>query len=115
MNTTAQLTAAQEEQLIANAAGGDLQAFNELVLRYQERVYWVVRRFVSTHAHADEITQETFIKAYHSLRDFRAESSVFTWLYRIAVNVAIDFRRDDLPRMLELLDLLTGTIRPAVA
>jgi len=69
---------------------GDESAFNHLVLRYRERVYWVARRFVNDHDGADDVTQDVFCKAYESLPDFRGESSFYTWLYRITVNIALN-------------------------
>jgi RNA polymerase sigma-70 factor (ECF subfamily) len=58
--------------------------------RYQERVYWVARRIVGGHEDADDVTQETFVKAYLALGEFRGDSSFFTWLYRIAVNLSLN-------------------------
>lgn len=72
---------------------GDQGAFNELVLRYQEKIYWVARRFSNDHDNADDITQEVFCNVYESLKDFRGDSSIYTWLYRITVNVSLNFLR----------------------
>jgi RNA polymerase sigma-70 factor (ECF subfamily) len=58
--------------------------------RYQERIYWAARRIVGTHEEADDIAQETFIKAYLGLGDFRGDASFFTWVYRIAVNLSLN-------------------------
>lgn len=77
-------------QLIDEVRSGKRRAFTELMRRYQQRVYWVARRIVGTHEDADDIAQETFVKAYTALGDFRAESSFFTWLYRIAVNLSLN-------------------------
>ncbi len=77
-------------ELVKRFQKGDEAAFNELVLRYQEKVYWVARRFLNDHDHADDIVQEVFCKAYEALKEFRSESSIYTWLYRIAVNVALN-------------------------
>jgi len=64
-----------------------------LVLRYQEKIYWVARRFSGGHDSADDITQEVFCKMYESLKGFRGDSSLYTWLYRITVNVSLNFLR----------------------
>jgi RNA polymerase sigma factor (sigma-70 family) len=82
-----------DEVLIKEFQHGDVRAFNELVRRYQERVYWVARRLVGDHADADDVAQEVFIKIYDSLKGFRGESSFYTWTYRITVNAALNLLR----------------------
>jgi RNA polymerase sigma-70 factor (ECF subfamily) len=77
-------------QLIEEVRNGKRRAFTELMRRYQQRVYWAARRIVGTHEDADDIAQETFVKAYTALGDFRGESSFFTWLYRIAINLSLN-------------------------
>lgn len=76
--------------LIEKVRDGNRQAFTELMRRYQNRVYWVARRIVGSHDAADDIVQETFIKAFFGLGDFRGSSSFYTWLYRIAVNLSLN-------------------------
>ncbi|MBI4429898.1 MAG: sigma-70 family RNA polymerase sigma factor [Ignavibacteriales bacterium] len=80
-------------ELVADFQNGKEAAFNELVLRYQEKVYWVARRFMADHDAADDVVQEVFLKAYHGLKSFRSDSSVYTWLYRIAVNMSLNALR----------------------
>jgi RNA polymerase sigma-70 factor (ECF subfamily) len=58
--------------------------------RYQQRVYWIARRFVGNHEDADDVAQETFVRAYLGLGDFRNDSTFYTWLYRIAVNLSLN-------------------------
>lgn len=82
-----------DEALIREFQDGDVRAFNELVRRYQERVYWIARRLVGDHADADDVAQEVFIKVYDSLQGFRSEASFFTWLYRVTVNAALNLLR----------------------
>src|SRR5690606_18017132 len=65
--------------------------FRQLVLNYQKRVYHVIRRMVLIHEDADDITQNTFIKAYHHIDKFQGQSSLFTWLYRIPTNESLSF------------------------
>jgi RNA polymerase sigma factor (sigma-70 family) len=67
--------------------------FERIVRLYQEQVYWLVRRMVLDHDDANDLTQETFIKVWKNLPDFRGESSLFTWIYRIATNEALVFLR----------------------
>lgn len=65
--------------------------FRQLILTYQKRVYHVIRRMVLIHEDADDITQNTFIKAHHHIGKFQGQSSLFTWLYRIATNESLSF------------------------
>ncbi|GAB3171415.1 RNA polymerase sigma factor [Telluribacter humicola] len=66
-------------------------AFNQLVRKYQQKVYWLVRKMVVDHDDANDITQEVFIKAWTALENFRGDAKLYTWLYRIASNEAINF------------------------
>jgi RNA polymerase sigma factor (sigma-70 family) len=95
---------------------GDESAFNHLVLRYQEKVYWVARRFINDHDGADDITQEVFCKAYESLKEFRGDSSLYTWLYRITVNIALNnLRRQKVREFFRLDDVLEPEDTSSVA
>jgi len=67
-------------------------AFNQLVLKYQERLYWHVRKIVIDHDDADDVLQNSMIKIWRSLSSFRSESGLYTWLYRIATNEALSFQ-----------------------
>jgi RNA polymerase sigma-70 factor (ECF subfamily) len=82
-----------DNELVQEVRNGRRQAFTELMRRYQERVYWVARRIVGSHDDADDIVQETFVKAYLALGEFRGDSSFFTWIYRIAVNLSLNALR----------------------
>ena len=75
----------------AARARGDLQAYDELVKRYQERIYATVYHMTSNHEDANDLAQESFIKAFQALKSFKGGSSFYTWLYRIAVNKTINF------------------------
>ncbi len=66
-------------------------AFNNLVLKYQERLYWHIRKIVMNHDDADDVLQNTFLKIWKNIGSFREESTLFTWLYRIATNESITF------------------------
>lgn len=66
-------------------------AFRLLVLQYQERLYWHIRKIVVNHDDADDVLQETFLKVWRNIDNFREESSLFTWLYRIATNESLTF------------------------
>jgi RNA polymerase sigma-70 factor (ECF subfamily) len=78
-------------ELVQRAQGGRLDAYDELVRRYQERIYATIYHMTSNHDDANDLAQETFIKAYHALKTFKGDSSFYTWVYRIAVNKTINF------------------------
>jgi RNA polymerase sigma-70 factor (ECF subfamily) len=65
--------------------------FSEIMYRYQEKVYWLIRKMVLDHDNADDLTQDVFVKVYHKLADFRGQSQLYTWIYRIAVNHTLTF------------------------
>lgn len=65
--------------------------FRQLIETYQRKVYHIIRRMVIIHEDADDLTQNTFIKAYRNLDKFEGNSALFTWLYRIATNEALSF------------------------
>ena len=77
-----------DKEIIERVKNGDKKAYDLLVLKYQQRVINLISRFVKNHADALDVSQETFIKAYKALPNFRGESAFYTWLYRIAVNTA---------------------------
>lgn len=66
-------------------------AFNLIVRKYRERLYWHIRKIVISHDDADDVLQNTLVKAWNALADFRGDSQLFTWLYRIATNEALSF------------------------
>jgi RNA polymerase sigma factor (sigma-70 family) len=83
--------ATSEQELVKLARRGDLSAYDELVRRYQERIYATVYHMTANHEDANDLAQEAFIKAYHALKSFKGGSSFYTWVYRIAVNKTINF------------------------
>lgn len=84
-----------EQQIISLLSEPKTQrrAFEMVVRRYSEQLYWQIRRIVLTHEDADDVLQNVFIKAWSNLSGFRRESRLSTWLYRIAVNESLDFMR----------------------
>jgi RNA polymerase sigma-70 factor (ECF subfamily) len=84
-----------DAELVRLARQGDRGAFQELVERYQRKIYAVVLGMLHDHDAAWETSQETFLKALRSLDQFKGEASFYTWLYRIAVNLAIDYQRHE--------------------
>jgi len=79
-----------DEVLIQKSKNGDLEAFEQLVRRYESKVYTIAYRFMGNHADALDLAQETFLRLYQALPGFRGESSFMTWLYRIAANACRD-------------------------
>ena len=77
--------------LVRRAREGDIAAYDELVRRYQERVYGTIYHMTANHEDAGDLAQETFIKGYQALKSFKGDSSFYTWVYRIAVNKTINF------------------------
>lgn len=82
---------AEEDAFVRRAQKGDLAAYDELVRRYQERIYATIYHMTSNHEDANDLAQEAFIKAYQAIKSFKGGSSFYTWVYRIAVNKTINF------------------------
>ena len=80
-----------EADVVKRARRGDLKAYDELVKRYQERIYATIYHMTSNHEDANDLAQESFIKAFSALKSFKGGSTFYTWLYRIAVNKTINF------------------------
>jgi len=79
--------------LLDRFKGGDQTAFEELVLKYQDRIYNLCRHMLGNAHDAQDAAQDTFIKAYQNLKKFRPGSSLYTWIYRIAVNTCLDHKK----------------------
>lgn len=77
-----------DQQLVKRVQEGDKRAFDLLVLKYQHKILSIIGRFVKDQAEVQDVAQETFIKAYRALGNFRGESAFYTWVYRIAINTA---------------------------
>lgn len=80
-----------DQELVERAQRGDKRAFELLVMKYQRKLARLLSRMVRDPAEIEDITQESFIKAYRALPQFRGESAFYTWLYRIAVNTAKNY------------------------
>jgi len=82
-----------EEQLIAGLQSAEKknEAFKQLISQYKERLYWHIRKMVLNHDDADDVLQNTFIKVFRHMDNFKEESKLYSWLYRIATNEAITF------------------------
>ncbi len=94
-----------ELQLVARSQGGDVNAFNQLVLHYQQTTYGVVFRMLGDRDIAADVTQDVFIAAFRNIRSFRSGSSFRAWLLRIASNAACDYWRRTQRHPTESLDI----------
>ena len=77
-------------QQLKNTKSKEL-AFRELIAQYKERLYWHIRKIVISHDDADDVLQNTFIKIFKNIDTFKADSKLFSWMYRIATNESITF------------------------
>ena len=103
---------ADEKDLIRRAQQGDVEAYDVLVRRYQGKIYALAYNMTSNKEDAEDRVQDVFIKAFHSLRHFKGESSFYTWLYRIAINRTINFLKTRKNRItLSLNDMDSGAER----
>jgi len=102
-----------DEQLVNKFKEGNREAFEELVGRYEKRIYNLAYRFTGNHADAGDLAQEAFIRVYRALPKFRAESSFSTWIYKVAANVCRDELRKQRKRKsisLENMEVNQGEI-----
>ncbi|MEM7087560.1 MAG: sigma-70 family RNA polymerase sigma factor [Bacteroidota bacterium] len=83
----------EEQSLVSALQSTDEKerAFKVLVSQYKERLYWQIRKIVLDHNDADDVLQNTFIKVFRNIDSFKADSKLYTWMYRIATNEAITF------------------------
>ena len=81
------------------------KGFRQLMAKYQERLYWHIRRMVKTHEDTDDILQNTFVKVYRNLDKYRSDAKLYTWLYRIATNESLNhFRKIERNKSVSLDD-----------
>lgn len=96
----------RDSNLIQRFKQGDEKAFNQLVLRYQKRIYDLTYRLVRNHEDAADLSMEVFVRAYRSLKKFEERSSFYVWLTRIAVNLCINFsKREKFRSFLSIFDV----------
>jgi len=80
-----------DQDLVARVQAGEKAAFDLLVRKYQHKIAKLISRYIYDHAEVEDVTQETFVKAYRAISGFRGESAFYTWLYRIAINTAKNY------------------------
>jgi RNA polymerase sigma-70 factor (ECF subfamily) len=88
-----QREADSDSDVVRRVQGGDVAAFDQLILKYRARVYSVIYNLTSNREDASDLAQETFIKSFQSIHRFQGQSSFFTWIYRIAVNSTLSHLR----------------------
>lgn len=93
-----------DDELVGRAQQGDVDAYSELVRRHQRKIYALVYHMTSNKEDAEDITQDVFVKAYASLGGFKRDAGFYTWIYRIAVNRTINFRKQRSRRTAVSLD-----------
>jgi len=98
-----------DNSLVDRYLAGDMTAFDELMIRYERQVYRVCYRFVNNRDDAMDLAQEVFIKAFEHLANFRRESSMKTWLYRIAMNHCINHVKKNAREFVEISDNVGST------
>jgi RNA polymerase sigma-70 factor (ECF subfamily) len=114
-----------DRTLVARAKAGDDDSYEELVRRYQQRIYGLCYHLTSNHEDASDLTQEAFVKAWKALQSFKGDSSFYTWVYRIAYNNVLnhlkqrrnrtphlslddlDFNAEHTPELVELISHIT--------
>ncbi len=84
------MAGASDRELVELACGGDADAFGLLVRRHQKRIYRLALHLTKSAPEAEDVTQETFVRAYQAIKRFDGRSEPFTWLYRIAVNLSLN-------------------------
>jgi RNA polymerase sigma-70 factor (ECF subfamily) len=101
--------------LVARAKAGDRDAFDQLVRRYRKRIFALALHLCGSESEADDISQDAFLRAFHTLHQFEGRSEFFTWVYRLTVNRALDARRARARRSESSIDEADPRIERAVA
>src|SRR6476660_4120367 len=82
-----------DEELVARSRGGDLDSFNQLVLRWERPIYALAYRVIGREEEARDVAQETFLRAFRALKGFKGQAKFSSWLYRITLNLCRDWMR----------------------
>lgn len=99
-----------DRELVQKCQAGDMSAFEELVSRYHQKVFTVILGLLRSREDALEVAQETFFRAYRKIHSFQGDSSFYTWIYRIAVNLAIDAQRRQKRNPLDFRESMDGVL-----
>ena len=87
------MTVATDEELVTRSQGGDVDSFNQLILRWERPIYALAYRVLGREEDARDVSQEAFLRAYRALPGFKGEAKFSSWLYRIALNLCRDWMR----------------------
>jgi RNA polymerase sigma-70 factor (ECF subfamily) len=87
--------ASSDEELVARSMGGDLDSFNQLVLRWERPIYALAYRVIGREEEARDVAQETFLRAFRALNGFKGQAKFSSWLYRITLNLCRDWMRKE--------------------
>lgn len=99
-------------ELVKSFINGDESAFNKIVSKYQQKIYWHARRMTGNHLDADEIVQEVLVVLYKKLSEFKFQSSLYTWIYRITTTRSINFlKRRSIKEVFSIEDKVPKTMR----
>src|SRR6516225_3853091 len=98
-----------DAELVGRYLVGDMSAFDELMIRYERQIYRICYRFVDNREDAMDLAQEVFIKAFEHLPSFRRESSLKTWIYRIAMNHCINHVKKNAREFVEVTEYIGST------
>jgi RNA polymerase sigma-70 factor (ECF subfamily) len=113
------MASSSDEELVALSQGGDLDSFNQLVLRWERPIYALAYRVIGREEEARDVAQETFLRAFRALKGFKGQAKFSSWLYRITLNLCRDWmrreRRAPVAQAPEGVDLveLAGEATPA--
>lgn len=111
--TSPDAAADQEPDIVARAVSGDRPAFEELYHKYVRKIYNLVYRMVGSAQEAEEVTQEVFYQAYKNLTGFQGRSKFYTWIFRIATNVSLQYvKRQSRHRRDQSFDDVTDAVLP---
>ena len=99
-----------DRELVQKCQTGEMSSFEELVSRYHQKVYMVILGLLRNREDALEVAQETFFRAYRKINSFQGGSSFYTWIYRIAVNLAIDAQRRQKRNPLDFRESMDGLL-----
>lgn len=106
------MDAVQDENIIAlfHTKKREQEAFRMLVDKYKEKLYWHIRKIVLNHEDSDDILQNVFVKIWQGLREFRYEAKLYTWMYRIATNEALNFLNEKRRKVFGNADEITQAL-----
>ncbi len=99
-------------ELVKSFINGNESAFNRIVLKYQQKIYWHARRMTGNHLDADEVVQEVLMVLYNKLKDFKFQSSLYTWIYRITSTRSINYiKKRSIKEIFSIEDKVPNTMK----